>query len=84
MPIFKNIFNCSSKDDTKDDEIREEIHEIKSELQQIKKDVAILFHYNNDTRNDIRRLEEKISNKFDMLNMKIDNLIMITNTRKID
>jgi hypothetical protein len=68
MGIFKNIFNCySTKDDNEEDTKR-----ITIELRLLQKEVTILF-------NDLKRLKDKTSNQFMIINNKIDNIILLIN-----
>lgn len=73
MPsLIKNLFNCSCKDnDDEEDEIKERITKLEMNVDSLQRE-----NFQN-----MSRIEDKISLKFDLLNNKIDNVIMILNSK---
>lgn len=70
MPFLNSIFSCKSND-TIDDDVKGRM--IKMELR------IELIEQNNKTG--LQRLEDKLDNKFDILNSKIDNIILLLNNK---
>ena len=87
MPIFKNIFGCSSKDSTEEsnhtyDDIKMLIQRMQMEQQIMQKEFNQLRIEKNNLNRDLKRIDDKIDTKFDIISGKIDNLIMMLTYRK--
>jgi hypothetical protein len=76
MPFLNSIFSCSSKDEkkanTSHSNIRFRLGKVESKINLLEQRFFL----------DTNRLEEKIDTKFEMLTIKLDNLIMILNNNK--
>ena len=82
MGIFKNIFVCNNgdEDDTYERKIRELdrlYNELKDEVRVLKQDVNVLFRDNTSIKTDIKNLELKLDNRFDVLTSKLDSVILL-------
>ena len=74
MGLFKNLFACICKtDDTQQN--TDDIIEMKLQMKKIDRDVGLLF-------TETKRLDDKISTNFTILSTKIDNIVMILNTKQ--
>jgi archaellum component FlaC len=75
MPILNSIFGgCSSVDNNNDDEVddlKDKINRLEMRLENIERDFNSSF----------KMLETRVSSKLDILNSKIDNLILLINLR---
>ena len=78
MKIFKNLFNCVKGQS--ENELKIQQH--KSDIELIKRDIRILYDKSSSFTQDIKRLEDKLDNKFDMLNIKIDNILVLLNRNR--
>ena len=79
MTIFDNIFSCSSVD-KKEDECNRHIDILNSKYDDNSARIGNLENkidiLENKFHNDINRIEDKITLRFDILSSKIDNLIL--------
>ncbi len=72
MPLLNSIFGgCSSVDNHKED--------VEHRLNKLEIQFDIM---ERDSTNNIKRLEDKMTMKFDILSGKLDNILMIMNTKK--
>ena len=79
MTLLESIFICNN--DNKDDEIRElreELREMKSEIKNIWREIAIRVEMCD---NKSLALQSSIDLKFDLMNTKIDNLIILIQSK---
>ena len=83
MKIFKNFFVCNKEDPTlsiaqiKIRELDQKCSQLNNEVSRIKNDVNVLFRDNTDIKTDIKNLDLKLDNRFDILTGKLDNLILL-------
>ena len=59
-----------------------DIINVKSQLALVKQDISNLYRENNSLVTDIKNLETKLDYKFDNLNTKIDNILILLTTRQ--
>ncbi len=73
MPVFRNIFACSSQDttDQEKEELKREIDRLSTRMELIERDFAMT----------VRQIEQKIDTKLSILESKIDSLVMLLQTR---
>ncbi len=74
MPLLNSIFGGCSSIDTKQeaaDEIERRLNRLEAKLDIIERDYAM----------SMKRLEDKLSMKFDILSNKLDNFIMLFSQR---
>ena len=83
MGIFKNLFSCTCIDDVpkKDDTIKTDMTLMKDEMRKMQSEITLLFKLRSDTDGEMRRLEDKLNTHFQILDNKIDSVILILNTR---
>ena len=79
MGFFKNIFSCSFQDPVEDN-VKANMSQIQLDIKKIENDINTLFRVKTDV-NELKRLEDKINNHFTLLSTKIDNIILILNSR---
>lgn len=80
MTFLESIFVCNnSKDDDDIREIKEQLREIKSEMKSIWREIDIRVEVCN---NKSMALQSSIDLKFDLMNTKIDNLIVLIQSKK--
>jgi len=81
MTILESIFVCNNSKDDDDDirEIKEQLREIKSEMKSIWREIDIRVEVCN---NKSMALQSSIDLKFDLMNTKIDNLIVLIQSKK--
>ena len=72
MPIFKNIFACSSQDTEEKDDIKRELNLIKNRMELLERDVNM----------NLNRFNDRIENKLSILESKIDNLVLLLTTNR--
>ncbi len=71
MPIFRNVFACSSQDTEEKEELKREIDRLQTRMELIERDFA----------NSVRSLNDRIDMKLSILEGKIDTLVMLLQNR---
>ena len=86
MGIFKNLFSCNFSDDNTNesrfDLINKEINELKRIQDELKGDIKQLYRDGNNLKSELIRLETKIDSKFDVMTIKLDNVLMLLTNKK--
>ena len=80
MGFFKNLFACSFQSPDEDNIIKANMNQIQLDIKKIENDINTLFRVKTDI-NELKRLEDKLNNHFALLSTKIDNIILILNSR---
>jgi hypothetical protein len=83
MTFFKNMFSCycDNSQEKEKEVIKENITVIRAEVSKLKDDINTLFFVKHSTIGEIKRLEDKMNTSFAILTNKMDNVILILNTR---
>lgn len=80
MSIFKNLMTCICNNEK--NEIEELTKNNKNEIERIKRDITALHTKASFMVSEFRRIDDKLDNKINILSNKIDNVILILNSRQ--
>jgi uncharacterized protein YdcH (DUF465 family) len=75
----KNIqkLNSFKSTNNKQNVSNNEINILRKDIMIIKEEISSIFRENINTKKNIKRIEEKIDDKYDILTLKIDDVILI-------
>ena len=85
MGLFENLFGCvcnNNGQSATNDTFTHDIKEIRKDVKAVENDIKQLFGKELLTTTELNRLEDKVVNNFSILTNKIDNVIMILNSKK--
>ena len=82
MGLFTNLFSCTCDPSNAKENFDDQMRELKQNVVNLEMNVKTLLTAKLYTNTELNRLEDKLNNQFNLLQTKIDSVILILNTKK--
>ena len=82
MGLFTNLFSCTCDASNPNDNFDDQMKDLKQNVVNLELNVKTLLTAKLYTNTELKRLEDKLNNQFNLLQTKIDSVILILNSQK--
>lgn len=82
MGLFTNLFSCTCDASNPNDTFDDQMKDLKQNVVNLELNVKTLLTAKLYTNTELKRLEDKLNNQFNLLQTKIDSVILILNSQK--